>query len=140
MDLNKVMVIGRITSDLEVKKMEASGASVVNFSVATNRKYKNKEWNVVEESEFHRCVAFGNAADLIGQYLSKGSKVYIEGRLKTRKWEDSNGTTRYTTEIIVENFIFLDSKGWSGNDTSSESNYSAQSADTSSQEDEELPF
>lgn len=111
MDLNKVMIIGRATTDVEVKKMEQSGNSVVNFSVATNRKYKNKDWNLVEEAEFHRCVAFGTAADILWKYLEKGKRVYIEWRLRTRKWEDTNWWTRYTTEIIVENFIFLDSKG-----------------------------
>lgn len=112
MDLNRVMIIGRATTDLEIKKMPESGSSVVNFNIATNRKYKNKDWNIVEESEFHRCVAFGNAADLLWKYMEKGKKVYIEWRLRTRKWEDSTGSSRFTTEIVVENFIFLDSKWW----------------------------
>lgn len=109
MDLNRVILIWRVTNDLEVKKME-SGASVVNFSIATNRKYKNKEENIVEESEFHRCVAFWNQADIIWKYLEKWKKVFIEGRLRTRKREDNQWQPRYTTEIIIENFIFLDNK------------------------------
>jgi single-strand DNA-binding protein len=65
MDLNKVMLIGRSTTDLEVKKIESTGSSVVNFTIATNRKYKNKEGNVMEEAEYHRCVAYGNGADIL---------------------------------------------------------------------------
>jgi len=71
MDLNKVMLIGRSTTDVEVKKIESTGNSVVNFTVATNRRYKNKDGQLVEESEYHRCVAYGNAADVIGKYVGK---------------------------------------------------------------------
>jgi single-strand DNA-binding protein len=110
MDLNKVMLIGRSTTDVEVKVIETTGSSVVNFSLATNRKYKNKEGNLVEESEYHRCVAYGNAADVIGKYVTKGKRMYVEGRLRTRKWEDTTGQSKYSTEIIVDNFIFLDSR------------------------------
>lgn len=116
LDLNRVTIIGRCASDLDVKKIESTGASVVNFTVATNRKYKNKDGNLLEEAEYHRCVAYGNSADVLGKYLVKGKKVYVEGRLKTRKWQDSNGNDRYSTEIIVENFIFLDAKGPQGED------------------------
>ncbi len=109
-DLNRVMILGRCASDLEVKKIESTGSSVVNFTVATNRKYKNKDGNLLEEAEYHRCVAYANSADVLGKYLVKGKKIYVEGRLKTRKRQDSNGADRYSTEIIVENFIFLDPK------------------------------
>ena len=111
MDLNKVMIIGRATTNLQVKTIEASGTSVANFVIATNRKYKNKEGNIMEEAEYHRCVSYGKWAEVLGQYLTKGKRVYIEGRLRTRKWEDANGQERHSTEIIVDNFIFLDSKG-----------------------------
>lgn len=70
----------------------------------------------MEEAEYHRCVAYGPLADLIGQYLSKGRKVYAEWRLRTRKREDNSGTTRYTTEIVLDNVIFLDSRPQSGDD------------------------
>lgn len=110
MDLNKVMIIGRNTTDPDIRKIETTWTTVVKFSVATNRKFKNKDWNVIEEAEFHRCVAFGNSADLLSQYLVKWKKVYIEGRLRTRKWEDTNWINRYSTEIVIENFIFLDSR------------------------------
>jgi single-strand DNA-binding protein len=71
MDMNRVMILGRCASDLDVKKIESTGSSVVNFTVATNRKYKNKEGNLQEEAEYHRCVAYGNSADVLGKYLVK---------------------------------------------------------------------
>jgi len=119
------MLIWRVTNDLEVKKIESTGNSVVNFTVATNRRYTNKDGQLVEESEYSRCVAYGNAADILGQYAHKGKRIYIEWRLRTRKWEDTNGVSRYTTEIVVDNFIFLDSKPttstWNG-DNAEETN------------------
>ncbi len=133
------MLIGRIASDIEVRKMEQSGNSVVNITIVTNRKYKNKEGNLVEEAEFHRAVAYGGLADRIGQFLRKGSKIYAEGRLRTRKWEDTSGQTRYSTEIILDNVIFLDPKNFNSAPASNDSSATpAQSSDTS--EDEELPF
>ncbi len=116
MDLNKVMLIGRSTTDVEVKKIESTWNSVVNFTVATNRRYKNKDGQLVEESEYHRCVAYGNAADVIGKYVWKWKRMYIEWRLRTRKWEDTTGATRFTTEVVVDNFIFLDARPAGGDD------------------------
>lgn len=131
MDLNKVSLIGRSTTDVEIKTIEASGTSVVNFTVATNRRYKNKDAQIVEESEYHRCVAYGNAADVIGKYVNKGKRLYVEGRLRTRKWDDSTGQTRYTTEVVVENFIFLDSRPSTGDEDVAHDVHT---------EEEELPF
>lgn len=110
MDLNKVMLIWRSTSTLQVKVIESTQSAVVNFTIATNRKYKNKEGNILEDAEYHRCVAYGNMAELLWKYLTKGKKVYIEGRLRTRKWQDTEGHDRFSTEVIVDNFIFLDAK------------------------------
>jgi len=90
--------------------IESTGTAVVNFTVATNRRYKNKEWQLVEESEYHRCVAYGKAAETIGKYVNKGKRMYVEWRLRTRNWEDTTGVSRYSTEIVVDNFIFLDTK------------------------------
>lgn len=111
MDLNKVQLIWRATSNLEVKTIESSGTSVVNFTIVTNRKFKNRDGNVVEEAEYHRCVAYGKWAEVLGQYVTKWKRTYIEWRLRTRKWQDTEGRDRYSTEVIVDNFIFLDSKG-----------------------------
>ena len=114
-DLNKVMLIWRITTDLEVKKMWDSGVSVLNFSLATNRSWKNKNGEKVEEAEFHRCVVFGALADTMGQYLWKGRKIFVEGRLRTRQWEDQSWNKRYTTEIVVSDMNFCDSWNKNGN-------------------------
>ncbi|MDR0607584.1 MAG: single-stranded DNA-binding protein [Candidatus Peribacteria bacterium] len=111
MDLNKVMLIGRSTNNLQVKTIESTGTPVVNFTVATNRKFKNKDGNMMEDAEYHRCVAYGKGAEVLGKYLVKGKRVYIEGRLRTRKWQDSEGAERFSTEIIVDSFIFLDTRG-----------------------------
>lgn len=110
MDLNKVLLIGRATDTSEIKRIESNDSSVVNFVIATNRKFKNKDGNIQEEAEYHRCVAYGNSADVLGKYLHKWKRVYVEGRLRTRKWTDNAGLTKYSTEVIVTHFIFLDSK------------------------------
>ena len=110
MDLNKVQLIWRATNNLEVKTIESSGTSVVNFTIVTNRKFKNRDGNVVEEAEYHRCVAYGKWAEVLGQYVTKWKRTYVEGRLRTRKWQDTEGRDRFSTEVIVDNFIFLDSK------------------------------
>lgn len=112
LDLNKVQLIGRSTAGVSVKIIEPSNIAVVNFTIVTNRKYKNVQWVVMSDSEYHKCTAYGNSADILGKYLTKGKKVYVEGRLKTRKWTDGAGVERSGTEIIIDNFIFLDSK-WS---------------------------
>jgi len=110
MDLNKVMLIGRATNNLQLKMIESSNTPVVNFTVATNRKFKNKEGNIMEDAEYHRCVSYGKGAEVLGKYLTKGKRIYLEGRLRTRKWQDNTGQDRFSTEIIVDNFIFLDSR------------------------------
>ncbi len=133
------MLIGRVASDIEVRKMEQSGNSVVNLSIVTNRRYKNRDGQTVEEAEFHRVVAYGSLADLIGQYLQKWRRVYAEGRLRTRKWEDTAWTTRYSTEIILDNIIFLDSKN-GGETVPSDTSAPTTSATQPEAEDEELPF
>lgn len=104
------MVIGRATSEVEVKTIESNGSSVVNFVIATNRKFTNKEWNIIEEAEYHRCVAYWNSADVLGKYMHKGKRIYIEWRLRTRKRDDASGITKYSTEVVANHFIFLDSK------------------------------
>ena len=110
MDLNKVMLIWRATSIGQLKLIESTNTLVINFSLATNRKYKNAEGNILEDSEYHRCVAYGNQADILGKYLTKGKKIYVEGRLRTKKWQDSEGHDRFSTEVLLNNFIFLDTK------------------------------
>lgn len=135
MDLNKVMIIWRATNNLQVKTIESSWTSVVNFTVATNRKFKNKEGNVLEDAEYHRCVSYGKGAEVLSKYLNKGKRIYIEGRLRTRKRQDSEGNDKFSTEIIVDNFIFLDPKGQGGDD-----DHVLDAAEPVVPEDEDVPF
>ena len=110
MDLNKVMIIGRLTRDPEVKTTP-SGQNVANFSVATSLKWKDQSGGDKEKTEFHNVVAWRKLAEIIGQYLKKGSQVYIEGRLETRNWDGDDGKKRYRTEIIADNMIMLGRAG-----------------------------
>jgi single-strand binding protein len=110
MDLNKVMLMGRSTATPQLKKIDSLNISVVNFTLATNRRYKNKDGNLLEDTEYHKCVAYEKQADLLATYLTKGKKLYVEGKLRTKKWQDSQGQDRFTTEIVVDSFIFLDKR------------------------------
>ena len=102
MYLNKVIIIGNLTRDPELKALP-SGVQVTNIGVATNRTWKDKEGNKQEAVEFHNVVAFGRTAEIINQYLKKGSSVLIEGRLQTRSWDDKEtGKKMYRTEIVTE--------------------------------------
>lgn len=111
--LNKVMLIGHLGSDPELRYTEGN-VPVVTFNVATNESYKDQNGNLVDRTEWHRVVAWRKLAELFGEYLKKGSKVYLEGKLQTRQWDDKDGNKRYTTEIVVSDFTFLDSKGGGG--------------------------
>ena len=108
----------------------------MNFTVATNRKFKNKEGNVLEDAEYHRCVAYGKGAEVLSKYLNKGKRIYIEGRLRTRKRQDSEGKDKFSTEIIVDNFIFLDPKGQGGEEVE----HNVDAPVDVVPEDEEVPF
>lgn len=111
--LNKAQVIGNLTRDPEVRQTP-SGQSVATIGVATNRKWKDANGQPQEEVEFHTVVAWGRLAEICGQYLKKGSKVFFEGRLRTRTWDDPDGKKNYRTEIVAEEMVMLDSKGGSG--------------------------
>ena len=106
MSLNKCLFIGNLTADPEIRTMP-NGEQVANFSIALNEKYKAKDGNIIENVEYVRIVLYRRLAEIAGQYLHKGSQVYVEGRLKTRKWQDSNGQDRYTTEIQGDNLQML---------------------------------
>jgi single-strand DNA-binding protein len=110
MNLNKAMIIGNLTRDPEVKTTP-QGASVASFGVATNFVWTDQSGQKQERPEYHNVVAWRKLADIVGQYLKKGSKVYIEGRLQTRDWTGQDGVKRYRTEIICENMIMLDRPG-----------------------------
>ena len=108
MDLNRATIIGRLTRDPELRTT-TSGRSVATIGVATNRAWKDQTGAQKEYVEFHNCVLWGKLAEIAGQYLSKGRRVYMEGRLQTRDWVGQDGVKRYRTEIVVDNMIMLDS-------------------------------
>lgn len=113
MNLNKAMIIGNVTRDPEVRST-SSGQSVASFSVATNRRWTDQSGEQKEQVEYHNVVAWRKLADIVSQYLKKGAKVFVEGRIQTRSWDDQSGTKRYRTEIVAENMIMLDRAGSGG--------------------------
>lgn len=108
--LNKVMLIGRLGADPEVRYMPSGGA-VTTLSLATSRRWKDKQTGERrEETEWHRVVLFNRLAEIAGEYLKKGSQAYIEGHIRTRKWQGQDGQDRYTTEIVADSMNMLDSR------------------------------
>lgn len=110
MSVNKAIIVGNLGDDPEVRNTQ-SGTSVANLRVASNRVWTDDAGEQQQETEWHRIVVFGRQAENCAQYLSKGSQVYIEGRIQTREWEDNSGNTRYTTEIVANNVQFLSGGG-----------------------------
>lgn len=114
--VNKVILIGNLGQDPEVKYMP-NGNAVTNITVATSESWKDKNTGEqVDKTEWHRVVFFRRLAEIVGEYLKKGSKVYIEGKLQTRKWQDKNGKDNWTTEIIASEMQMLDSRGGGSSD------------------------
>lgn len=121
--VNKVILIGNLGSDPEVRHTP-NGNAVANVTLATSTTWRDKQTGELQErTEWHRIAFFNRLAEIVGEYLRKGSKVYVEGSLRTRKWQDKNGMDRYTTEIIANEMHMLDGRG--GNNTS----FSGQSAE-----------
>ena len=149
--INKVILVGNLGSDPEARVLPSGGA-VTNISVATSESWKDKQTGQPQErTEWHRIVAFNRLAEIMGEYLKKGSKVYIEGSLRTRKWQDKEGQDKYTTEIVASEMQMLDSRNEGGEDRSQ--NYSQSSAQQTPHQpspqqtqsfddfdDEDLPF
>lgn len=118
--VNKVILIGNLGADPEAKTFD-SGNSVTNLRVATSESWKDKSGEIQERTEWHRVSFFGRLGEIAAEYLRKGSKIYIEGSIRTRKWEADDGTDRYSTEIIGREMQMLDSKkdgAWSSDDGS----------------------
>lgn len=112
--VNKVILVGNLGQDPETRYMPSGGA-VTNITVATSETWKDKNSGQMQErTEWHRVVFFNKLAEIAGEYLKKGSKVYVEGALRTRKWQDQSGVDRYTTEIVANEMQMLDSRGGSG--------------------------
>lgn len=143
--VNKVIVIGNLGADPEVRYMPSGGA-VTSISVATTESWRDKQSGENQErTEWHRIVMFNRLGEIAGEYLKKGSKVFIEGKLRTRKWQDKNGQDRYTTEIVADEMQMLDSRG--GMSTSGGYNQAPapqqaapQPAKASQEFDDDIPF
>ena len=131
--VNKVILIGNLGKDPEVKYLD-NGVAVANFSLATTEKYKNKEGEKVSQTEWHNIVLWRGLAEVAEKYLKKGASVYIEGKIKTRKWEDKDGNTRYNTEILADNITML------GGKKDSQENPINPSQETASDKADDLPF
>jgi len=114
--INKVILVGNLGKDPEIRH-SASGAAIANITVATSDNWKDKQTGEKQErTEWHRVVFFNRLAEVVGEYLKKGSQVYIEGRLQTRKWTDKDGQDRYTTEIVANEMQMLGSRSGAQND------------------------
>ena len=153
--VNKVILVGNCGQDPETRVIPSTGASVTNLSVATSESWKDKvTGDQQERTEWHRVVFFNRLAEIAGEYVRKGSKLYIEGSLRTRKWQGQDGQDRYTTEIVGSEMQMLDSRGSSpsgefsgsngqiknnefSNQSSSESSSGSQSLDAF---DDDIPF
>jgi single-strand DNA-binding protein len=121
--VNKVIIIGNLGADPDVRYMP-SGSAVANIRVATSEQWKDRNTGESQEhTEWHRIALFGKLGEIAGQYLRKGSKVYIEGRLRTRKWQDQAGQDRYSTEIVADQMQMLDSRGGGGGTSDMEAGY-----------------
>ena len=113
--INKVILVGNLGNDPDVR-YTAGGAAVSNISIATSESWKDRESGEQQErTEWHRVVFFGRLAEIVSEYLKKGSQVYVEGRLQTRKWQDKEGNDRYTTEIVANEMQMLGSRGGGAN-------------------------
>ena len=134
--VNKVILIGNLGKDPEVRYLD-SGVAVANFSLATTESYKNKEGERVSQTEWHNVVLWRGLAEVAEKWLKKGSSVYIEGKIRNRKWEDKEGNTRYTTEILGDNMTMLGKK----DDNSSQSTASSSEESVPQEEKgDDLPF
>jgi single-strand DNA-binding protein len=136
--INKVLLIGNLGTDPEVR-YTPNGSAVANVTLATSETWRDKQSGELQDrTEWHRVVFFGRLAEIVGEYLRKGSKIYVEGSLRTRKWQDKAGTDRYTTEIIANEMHMLDSRNANAN-TVATSNNSPATATSSQQQSNNPP-
>ena len=143
--INKVILIGNLGNDPDVR-YTASGAAVSNISLATTESWKDKETGEQQDkTEWHRIVFFGRLAEIVAEYLKKGSQIYVEGRLQTRKWQDKEGNDRYTTEIVANEMQMLGSRGGASFNQSPEPSSAPAAKPAAQKEDEsfvddDIPF
>ncbi len=136
--VNKVILIGNLGKDPEVR-YTGSGIAVATFSVATNESWKDADGNAQDRTEWHNIVAWRKLAEICGQYLKKGSKIYLEGRIQYRTYDDKNGVKRYVTEVVMNEMVMLDSRGSGGQDAAPLPPQPAQEKGQGDQNDD-LPF
>ncbi len=138
--INKVILIGNLGKDPELR-YTPSGTAVASFSLATSEKWKDRDGNMQDKTEWHNIVVWGRQAEIAKEYLAKGRQVYIEGRIQTRSWDDKDGNKRYTTEIIAQRLNFLGSRGdQGGGGSSSDTPPEAPPPGDLGAEDDDLPF
>ena len=128
--VNKVVLVGHLGADPE-SRFTPSGVAVTTFNMATNESWKNKEGEYEDRTEWHRIVLYGKAAETARKYMKRGQLTYVEGRIRTRSWEDKEGMTRYTTEVLGDRFTMLGRKG---------ENQSVAPVEASGDDDDDLPF
>lgn len=142
--INKVILIGHLGRDPEVR-YSASGSAIANITLATSEQWRDKQSGEQQErTEWHRVVMFGKLGEIAGEYLKKGSQVYIEGRLQTRKWQDNQGNDRYTTEIVANDMQMLGGRGGGSagfnQDTGSAGSQAPAAAPAAADFDDDIPF
>ena len=136
--VNKVILVGNLGKDPEIRHLD-NGIAVANFSLATTESYTNKQGERVNQTEWHNIVLWRGLADVAEKYLKKGNSIYLEGKINTKKWEDKEGVTRYSTDIIADKMTMLGSK--SDNSNSAATAVSpAESSPTKSSGNDDLPF
>ncbi len=138
--INKVILVGNLGKDPEVRTLE-NGAKVANFTLATSESYKNKEGQRVTQTEWHNIVLWRGLAEIAEKYLQKGNQVYIEGKIRTRSWDDKDGNKRYTTEILGDNLTMLGGRRDSDDSDSSPAKVEEKAPEANAgDEKDDLPF
>ena len=135
--VNKVILVGNLGKDPEVRYLD-NGVAVANFSLAPTENYKNKQGERVSQTEWHNIVFWRGLAEVAEKYLKKGDSVYVEGKLRTRRWEDKEGNAKYTTEILADNMTMLGNKR--SNDSEELSNANSSDISNTNETEDDLPF
>ena len=136
--VNKIVLVGHLGADPE-SRFTPSGVAVSTFNMATNESWKNKDGEYEDRTEWHRIVLYGKAAETASEYMKKGQLAYVEGRIRTRSWEDKDGMTRYTTEVLGDRFTMLGRKSENKSTAPAEAGAGA-SAGGGGGDDDDLPF
>ena len=137
--VNKVILVGNLGKDPEVRHLD-NGIAVANFSLATTESYTNKQGERVNQTEWHNIVLWRGLADVAEKYLKKGNSIYVEGKISTRKWEDKEGNTRYSTDIIADKMTMLGSKSTNSNSATESSVSTTEPTPSEELGNDDLPF